>query len=138
MAPGVPEVPCLGIPDLLPDIDLPRALGLHTSVIYTIKDVVLLLAAFSDFFIFSQWTPVVIAGYDQLLIPKLGVWIIRQSSGGGFAAFDVRALNSFYFGLALYLTVLFRVRRRSQSAQSIGDRLYEWRRLRGIRAQSLE
>ena len=70
----------------------------------------------------------------------LGVWIdqLRLAGGGGFAAFDVRALNSFYFGLALYLTVLFRVRRRPQSAQSISERYYEWRRLRAVRAQSVE
>ena len=82
----------------------------------------------------------VIATYDQLLIPQLGAWIdqLRQLSGGGFAAFDVRALNAFYFGLALYLTVLFRVRRRPQSARSIGDRIHEWRRLRALRAQSAE
>ncbi len=83
---------------------------------------------------------VVIVGYDQLLIPQLGAWIdqLRQAGGGGFDVFDIRALNSFYFGLALYLTVLLRVRRRPQSAPSIGDRYHEWRRLRAIRAQSAE
>jgi branched-chain amino acid transport system permease protein len=55
-----------------------------------------------------------IAGYDLLAIPLLGSWFdrLRQSSGGGLAVFDIRALNSLYFGLALYLTVLFRERRR--------------------------
>src|SRR5262245_4201572 len=43
--PGVPEVPRLGIPDLLPDVNLPRVLGLNTSVIYTLKDVLVLLVA---------------------------------------------------------------------------------------------
>jgi branched-chain amino acid transport system permease protein len=83
---------------------------------------------------------VLVAAYDLLLIPQLGVWIdqLRQLSGGGFTAFDVRALNAFYFGLALYLTVLFRVRRRPQSAQSLGDRFHEWRRLRALRARSAE
>jgi branched-chain amino acid transport system permease protein len=54
----------------------------------------------------------VIAGYDQLAIPLIGNWLdrLRQASGGGFAAFDIRALNSLYFGLALYLTMLFRGR----------------------------
>jgi branched-chain amino acid transport system permease protein len=83
---------------------------------------------------------VLIAGYDQLLIPQLGVWLdqLRQSSGGGFAAFDIRALNSLYFGLALYLTVLWRARRASQPALSIGERYHEWRRLRASRAQTAE
>ena len=82
---------------------------------------------------------VVIAGYDLLLIPQLGVWIdqLRQLGGGGFTAFDVRALNAFYFGLALYLTVLFRVRR-PPSAPPLGARLQEWRRLRAVRAPSAE
>jgi len=43
--PGVPEVPRLGIPDLLPGINLPSALGLRTSVIYTLKDAIVLLLA---------------------------------------------------------------------------------------------
>jgi len=64
---------------------------------------------------------VVIAAYDQLLIPQLGVWLdrLRQASGGGLAAFDIRSLNSFYFGLALYLTILLRARPRGAAATVI-------------------
>ncbi|HEX9373183.1 MAG TPA: branched-chain amino acid ABC transporter permease, partial [Roseiflexaceae bacterium] len=54
-----------------------------------------------------------IAGFDQLGLPLIGAWLdrVRQSAGGGLSFLDVRALNSFYFGLALYLAVLFRARR---------------------------
>jgi branched-chain amino acid transport system permease protein len=79
-----------------------------------------------------------IAGYDLLLIPQLGVWIdqLRRAGGGGFAAFDVRGLNAFYFGLALYFTVLFRVRQRPQSAVS-KTQLTWWRGLGGRRHPQL-
>src|SRR5262249_37135291 len=68
---------------------------------------------------------VVIAAYDQLLIPQLGVWLdrLRQASGGGLAAFDIRSLNSFYFGLALYLTILIRARPRGAAAPTVIQRL---------------
>lgn len=55
-----------------------------------------------------------VAGYDQLLIPLLGTWVeqLAQTSGiAALAAFDPRALNFLSFGLALYLTMLLRGRR---------------------------
>ncbi|MFN8486970.1 MAG: ABC transporter permease [Caldilineaceae bacterium] len=58
----------------------------------------------------------VIAAYDRLLIPQLGDWIARFqqiSRFGGVAAFDVRSLSYFSFGLALYITILLRARRSS-------------------------
>jgi branched-chain amino acid transport system permease protein len=55
-----------------------------------------------------------VAGYDQIAIPQLGVWLdaLRAGRGGAWLLLDVRALNSLYFGLLLYLTVLIRARRR--------------------------
>lgn len=55
----------------------------------------------------------VIAGIDQVLIPQAGAWLdtLRQARGGVFALLDLRGLNSLYFGLALYLTVLLRARK---------------------------
>jgi hypothetical protein len=58
----------------------------------------------------------VIAAYDRLLIPQLGDWIAhfqQTSRFGGVAAFDVRSLSYFSFGLALYITILLRARRSS-------------------------
>ena len=52
--------------------------------------------------------------YDRLVIPHLGDWIARWQQinhFSGAAAFDVRGLSYFTFGLALYLTVLLRARR---------------------------
>jgi ABC-type branched-subunit amino acid transport system permease subunit len=57
----------------------------------------------------------VVASYDQLLIPLLGAWAQRlgQTDGGAvFALLDLRSLNFLAFGLALYLTTLFRLRNR--------------------------
>jgi branched-chain amino acid transport system permease protein len=52
----------------------------------------------------------VIAGLDQIVIPRVGVW--TDAAGGVLAALDVRSLSFLCFGLALYLTVLLRGRRR--------------------------
>jgi ABC-type branched-subunit amino acid transport system permease subunit len=56
---------------------------------------------------------IVIAGIDQLAIPQLGAWLdsLQFSREGWLALLDIRALNAFYFGLALYLTVLLRAKR---------------------------
>jgi branched-chain amino acid transport system permease protein len=57
---------------------------------------------------------IAIAGYDRLLIPWLGDRLaqLQQVNGVNNAAvFDVRGLSYLTFGLALYLTVLVRVRR---------------------------
>jgi branched-chain amino acid transport system permease protein len=64
----------------------------------------------------------VIAGLDQLFIPQLGAWLdsLRQSRSGWAVLLDLRALNAFYFGLALYLTVLLRGRGRRRSRPQIG------------------
>ncbi len=43
--PGVPEVPRLGVYDLLPNFDLVRAAGLPLHVVYTLKDLLVLLLA---------------------------------------------------------------------------------------------
>ncbi|MBK9715834.1 MAG: hypothetical protein IPO81_31800 [Kouleothrix sp.] len=55
-----------------------------------------------------------VAAYDQVVIPVAGAWLdtLRAGRGGLLSLLDLRALNSFYFGLALYLTVLFRARQR--------------------------
>ncbi|MDZ4716968.1 MAG: branched-chain amino acid ABC transporter permease, partial [Roseiflexaceae bacterium] len=52
---------------------------------------------------------IVIAGYDQIALPALGQWW-AQSIGKG-AAIQLSELNYLAFGLALYLTVLWRGRR---------------------------
>lgn len=54
-----------------------------------------------------------IAGFDQLIIPTLGVWSADLAARGlwMFGMFDPRALNYLAFGLALYLTTLIRARR---------------------------
>jgi branched-chain amino acid transport system permease protein len=51
-----------------------------------------------------------IATYDRLALPLLGEWLGRQQ-GAQAAAIDIRGLSYLNFGLALYLTVLFRARR---------------------------
>jgi branched-chain amino acid transport system permease protein len=53
-----------------------------------------------------------IAAVDQLAIPQLGAWLdsLHVSRDGLLGLLDIRALNAFYFGLALYLIVLFRAR----------------------------
>jgi branched-chain amino acid transport system permease protein len=60
---------------------------------------------------------VLIAGYDRLLIPWLGQ-IVTTFGWGQLAlgsAPDIRGASYFSFGLALYLTVLWRGRRRTKS-----------------------
>jgi branched-chain amino acid transport system permease protein len=58
---------------------------------------------------------VMIVGYDQLAIPQLGAWLAQfQTSDARFgSALDPRGLSYLNFGLALYLTVLLRARRRA-------------------------
>ncbi len=56
----------------------------------------------------------IIAGYNQFGISRLGAWLaeVGQSSGGWLgsliAALDPRSMSYLFFGLALYLTVLWR------------------------------
>jgi len=59
---------------------------------------------------------VIIAGYDRLALPLLADWIAGFQRGAS-AAFDVRGLSYLNFGLALYLTVLLRARRREDSVR---------------------
>lgn len=52
-----------------------------------------------------------VAGYDQLIIPQLGAGMVSLAERSGIwllAVFDPRAINYLSFGLALYLTVLLR------------------------------
>jgi branched-chain amino acid transport system permease protein len=63
-----------------------------------------------------------IAGYNQLVVPRIGGWLVQigQTSqtaiGRLIAASDLRNLNYLFFGLALYFTVLFRARDRAGGA----------------------
>jgi branched-chain amino acid transport system permease protein len=63
----------------------------------------------------------VIAGYNQVVIGQFGVWLEQfgKSSGGWLGdlivAIDPRGLSYMFFGLALYLTVLFRARMSTRS-----------------------
>jgi branched-chain amino acid transport system permease protein len=65
-----------------------------------------------------------IAGYNQFAISRLGAWLAQtgQASGGWLgqliAAIDLRSLSYLFFGLALYFTVLFRARDRSEAGSS--------------------
>lgn len=56
--------------------------------------------------------------YDRVLLPGLGGWLAdyRLAQGGTAALFDLRELNFLAFGLALYLTVLWRAGRASRAA----------------------
>ncbi|MGQ0602337.1 MAG: ABC transporter permease [Anaerolineales bacterium] len=60
---------------------------------------------------------VIIVGYDQLAIPLLGEWLAQfQTTDLRFgSALDPRSLSYLNFGMALYLTVLFRARQRPPS-----------------------
>src|SRR6476659_7927925 len=60
--PGVPEVPRLGLPDLLPNINLLHTLGLNTPVSYTVKDLVVLLLA--------------------VALALLGGWFLKRTGSG--------------------------------------------------------
>ncbi len=55
----------------------------------------------------------VIAAYDRLLLPALGAYLAQYRTGysGLSNLLDLRELNFLAFGLALYLTVLWRARR---------------------------
>ena len=56
-----------------------------------------------------------VASYDQLVIPLLGAWMATTAQATGFwlfATLDPRSINYLSFGLALYLTVLLRSRAR--------------------------
>jgi branched-chain amino acid transport system permease protein len=62
-----------------------------------------------------------VAGYDQLVIPQLGAGMVRLAEQSGIwllAVFDPRAINYLSFGLALYLTVLFRSKLREPEASA--------------------
>jgi ABC-type branched-subunit amino acid transport system permease subunit len=55
----------------------------------------------------------IVAGYDRVIIPNLGAWLAAMSVASGWpllAALDLRNLNYFWFGLALYVTVRLRER----------------------------
>lgn len=54
-----------------------------------------------------------VAGYDQLLIPLLGAGLDQAQAGGAPALVDIRGLSFLSFGLVLYLTVLLRASGRS-------------------------
>jgi branched-chain amino acid transport system permease protein len=62
----------------------------------------------------------IIAGYNQIGLSWLGAWLdqVGKSNGGWIgqivAMLDPRGLSYFSFGLALYLTTLFRARRRAE------------------------
>lgn len=55
----------------------------------------------------------VIGSYDRILLPTLGGWLApyRVGQGGLAALLDLRELNFLAFGLALYLTILWRAAR---------------------------
>ncbi|MEK7277118.1 MAG: hypothetical protein AAB427_07195 [Chloroflexota bacterium] len=58
---------------------------------------------------------IVVAGYDRFAIPALAAFLARLQPGNlhfGYSP-DIRGTSFFNFGLALYLTVWFRARRRS-------------------------
>jgi branched-chain amino acid transport system permease protein len=63
----------------------------------------------------------IIAGYNQFAISRIGAWAeqVAQTNSGWvgqvFAALDLRNLSYLFFGLALYLTVLFRARQQSRT-----------------------
>jgi branched-chain amino acid transport system permease protein len=60
-----------------------------------------------------------VAGYDQVLIPLLGAWLQQVAENpelSWVSVLDPRGLNFLSFGLALYLTVLLRQRRRAPQA----------------------
>jgi branched-chain amino acid transport system permease protein len=66
----------------------------------------------------------IIAGYNQLAISRLGAWVEHVGQVGGealrplIAARDPRGLSSLFFGLALYLAVLLRARERAGDGAS--------------------
>jgi len=67
----------------------------------------------------------IIAGYNQFAISRIGAWFehVAQTNSGWvgqvFAAIDLRNLSYLFFGLALYLTVLFRARQQSRASARV-------------------
>jgi branched-chain amino acid transport system permease protein len=65
-----------------------------------------------------------IAGYSQFVISRFGAWLAQTGQASGswlgqlVAAIDPRSLSYLFFGLALYVTVLFRARDRSGADSS--------------------
>jgi branched-chain amino acid transport system permease protein len=59
---------------------------------------------------------IIITGYNRVIIPQLGEFLAQLQTGALpiVIAPDVRGLNYLNFGLALYLTVLLRARRRGE------------------------
>jgi branched-chain amino acid transport system permease protein len=55
-----------------------------------------------------------VIGYDKLFIPRLAAWVAQLQPTRIGSVPDVRGASFFNFGLALYLTVLWRGRRREQ------------------------
>ncbi len=60
---------------------------------------------------------ILVIGYDKLFIPRLAAWLAQlQPSGARIGSVpDVRGTSFFNFGLALYLTVLWRGKRKRAS-----------------------
>jgi branched-chain amino acid transport system permease protein len=60
---------------------------------------------------------ILVIGYDKLFIPRLAAWLAQfQPSGTRIGSVpDVRGTSFFNFGLALYLTVLWRGRRKPEA-----------------------
>lgn len=59
---------------------------------------------------------ILVIGYDKLFIPRLAAWVAQlQPSGTRIGSVpDVRGTSFFNYGLALYLTVLWRGRRKEK------------------------
>jgi hypothetical protein len=58
---------------------------------------------------------VTIVLYDKVIVPQLADWLalIWPANAAIGSAPDIRGASFFNFGIALYLTVLFRARRKS-------------------------
>jgi branched-chain amino acid transport system permease protein len=59
---------------------------------------------------------ILVIGYDKLFIPRLAAWLAQLTPGGARIGSvpDVRGTSFFNFGLALYLTVLWRGQRKRE------------------------
>lgn len=77
-----------------------------------------------------------IAGYNQFAVASVGIWLenLGKTTGGWvgdlISALDPRSLSYLFFGLALYLTVLFRARQPqpedAQASQASGFAPLAW------------
>jgi len=57
---------------------------------------------------------ILVIGYDKLFLPRLAAWVAQLQPTRIGSVPDVRGASFFNFGLALYLTVLWRGRRREK------------------------